>query len=337
MYTRTNSRVCYITLLWLEMICILTHHCNHYCFAFYKIIESYTGAPLFIYDETVENFVQLGTASYGEGCALKDHPRIYTNMLDYSSLIYEYIGNLTDGSDDDGGGGGYTNGTSCVDDPVNWVVDIFGSTCQWYFQNEEPGCPNYGEDTGTNGLPANEACCYCGGGACVDAADWIDNFGTGCQWYVDNDLPGCPSYGGDTGTNGLTANEACCYCAIEPGSGFPDTPMPSASPSASPSAGPNPMPSTSPSASPSAGPNPIPSSSPSASPSAGPNPMPIVFSDGDTPAPVTSAPIVAPTATGVETSAPVTSSAIITTSSVVNICLVSGITSLSSLIVVFSS
>jgi len=43
-------------------------------------------------------------------------------------------------------------------------IDSYGDGCEWYEDNEEEGCPGWGDccDIGL-GTP-NEACCHCGGG-----------------------------------------------------------------------------------------------------------------------------------------------------------------------------
>ena len=46
---------------------------------------------------------------------------------------------------------------------------------------------------------------------------WVDLEGDGCDWYENNDLPGCPYWGeysadieGSTGV----ANDNCCFCKL---------------------------------------------------------------------------------------------------------------------------
>ena len=102
------------------------------------------------------------------------------------------------------------------------------------------------------GVTANEACCACGGGtnekrpssepsissgpsdsskpsgnpsvssnpsdspkpSSCDTPGWVDRYGDGCDWYEENDLPGCPNFGDDDGgTGGSVADDNCCYCA----------------------------------------------------------------------------------------------------------------------------
>ena len=100
------------------------------------------------------------------------------------------------------------------------------------------------------GVTANEACCACGGGtnekrpssapsisssptdsskpsgnpsvssnpsdspklSSCDTPGWVDRDGDGCDWYEENDAPGCPYNGGFGGEMGV-ADDNCCYCA----------------------------------------------------------------------------------------------------------------------------
>ena len=49
--------------------------------------------------------------------------------------------------------------------------------------------------------------------SCTDVPGWTDSAGDGCAWYVDADGTNCAEYGGGyAGTNGQTANDACCVC-----------------------------------------------------------------------------------------------------------------------------
>mmetsp|Transcript_25744 Transcript_25744/g.54405 ORF Transcript_25744/g.54405 Transcript_25744/m.54405 type:complete len:226 (-) Transcript_25744:1228-1905(-) len=42
---------------------------------------------------------------------------------------------------------------------------------------------------------------------------WKDSYGDGCEWYENNDSPGCPSYGNDFDGGMGVANDNCSYCA----------------------------------------------------------------------------------------------------------------------------
>ena len=91
-------------------------------------------------------------------------------------------------------------------------------TCIDYPYGGETGCPLYGDDLGVDGNNiANDACCYCGGGMeCTNLEGWVDSGNDTCSWYVEYDSPGCPLYGDMyPSTEGISANDACCYCQAE--------------------------------------------------------------------------------------------------------------------------
>eukprot|EP00816_Leptocylindrus_hargravesii_P008624 CAMPEP_0196826896 /NCGR_PEP_ID=MMETSP1362-20130617/93853_1 /TAXON_ID=163516 /ORGANISM="Leptocylindrus danicus, Strain CCMP1856" /LENGTH=1879 /DNA_ID=CAMNT_0042207495 /DNA_START=399 /DNA_END=6037 /DNA_ORIENTATION=- len=134
---------------------------------------------------------------------------------------------------------------SCYGDYIDWQ-DNYGFGCGWYEEVEEPGCPEYGFEVNSDGISAQEACCYCGGGwhetpsnsptisypsfSCVgNFIDWLNDYGDDCRWYEENDEPGCPEYGFEVNSDGISAQEACCYC----GGGWDETPTPSNSPTIS--------------------------------------------------------------------------------------------------------
>jgi hypothetical protein len=63
--------------------------------------------------------------------------------------------------------------------------------------------------------------------------DWVDGYGYGCDWFEENDEPGCEEYGESCpAADGSTAKESCCYCFLS------NNPMtsPSITSSASPTA-----------------------------------------------------------------------------------------------------
>lgn len=45
-----------------------------------------------------------------------------------------------------------------------------------------------------------------------DQQGWVDTWGDGCDWYQNNDGPGCPEYGTETDLEGTAASKACCHC-----------------------------------------------------------------------------------------------------------------------------
>jgi len=144
----------------------------------------------------------------------------------------------------------------CVDTPFTFD----GNGCDWYEKNEEPGCPDTKKNLGDMASPVLH-CCYCGGGShtlpptispkpsssptssanptkfCLDTPNWKDDEGDGCDWWEDNDEPGCPEYGWITGDMGYAKNN-CCYCGggshtLSPTT-FTGSPTKSAVPSSSP-------------------------------------------------------------------------------------------------------
>ena len=46
--------------------------------------------------------------------------------------------------------------------------------------------------------------------SCSDVPNWKDTLGDACDWYSHGDR--CTKFGNTAGTNGLTADEACCVC-----------------------------------------------------------------------------------------------------------------------------
>jgi len=98
--------------------------------------------------------------------------------------------------------------------------DDYVFSCLWYQKWDEPGCPLYGDKwPDSEGVTANEACCHCGYDSvsipplCHDYNGWIDKLGGGCDVYEFYDDPACPQYGSlFPNDDGISANEACCYC-----------------------------------------------------------------------------------------------------------------------------
>lgn len=143
---------------------------------------------------------------------------------------------------------GFENGSptaapdSCQDAP-DWE-DSDGISCSWYVENDREGCPDCGGNWANDaGVDAHSACCWCGGGNdsdggnggssptpgptpdpspdptpgdgddCQDLRGWLDSDNYGCEWYEENDAPGCPECGEWwTNSAGVDANSACCHC-----------------------------------------------------------------------------------------------------------------------------
>ena len=99
-------------------------------------------------------------------------------------------------------------------------ADDYVFSCLWYEEWDEPGCPLYGDKwPDGDGVTASEACCHCGydsnstPSVCHDYNGWIDVYGGGCDVYEFYDDPACPQYGSlFPNDDGISGNEACCYC-----------------------------------------------------------------------------------------------------------------------------
>jgi hypothetical protein len=64
--------------------------------------------------------------------------------------------------------------------------------------------------------------------------DWVDGVGDGCDWYEENDEPGCEERGESCpAIDGSTAKESCCYCFLSNNSMTSPSITSSASPTAS--------------------------------------------------------------------------------------------------------
>ena len=143
--------------------------------------------------------------------------------------------------------------SKCTGNTPNWVDMWFDEGCDWFEENDLPGCPYYGnygnEESGT----AMDNCCYCklsqsptnspyptyyttpypqyptfeptkspsptatfSPSMCTgNTPNWVDMWlGVGCDWYEENDLPGCPFYGNSYDGGNGTAMDNCCYCAL---------------------------------------------------------------------------------------------------------------------------
>ena len=139
-------------------------------------------------------------------------------------------------------------GSGLCSDYSGWVADG-DKTCSWIEDRDKPGCPEYGDLSSvdrTDRILATEACCYCGGGecrtcyntsdtTCVNDHEWtavIGNETISCEWFEENDDPGCTK----TLTDFLTMpdvsdpRKSCCYCSEY----LAPTPSPSLTPTNSP-------------------------------------------------------------------------------------------------------
>ena len=104
------------------------------------------------------------------------------------------------------------------DDKWTAIVDNEIVSCDWFEENDEPGCANtYVTFLNMDNVSdPRESCCFCSE-YCQDLYEWLDirwdGIGYSCDWYKEWDEPGCPLYGYMWSDNdGITAREACCYC-----------------------------------------------------------------------------------------------------------------------------
>jgi len=76
-----------------------------------------------------------------------------------------------------------------VSTAYSWIMEVIGGTI-------ESAAYKCGRETSST---------------CQDENGWVDKYGDSCLWYTMNDKC-CDSYGGVSGSNGLTAGQACCEC-----------------------------------------------------------------------------------------------------------------------------
>jgi hypothetical protein len=156
----------------------------------------------------------------------------------YDDFILPYIARMSDK---------FYDLLNCFD---NSFYDSKGFDCVDY-ANTPDACGEIADNNANAGVTANEACCTCGGGtnekrpsskpsissnpsvsskpsgipsvssipsdsskpSTCNTAGWVDADGDGCDWYEENELPGCPLYG-DCCDGGMgVANNNCCFCA----------------------------------------------------------------------------------------------------------------------------
>ena len=140
--------------------------------------------------------------------------------------VLENVATDTDASNDCSG-----FGSVFCSDYVGWI-DEYGIGCDVYETFDRPGCPYVGNFfPNEDGIAANDACCYCGGGVfecntcfnttdagCKNDVEWtaiIDNETILCDWFEENDGPGCSNTYLQflTMDNVSDPRESCCYCS----------------------------------------------------------------------------------------------------------------------------
>jgi len=198
-----------------------------------------SGGPLI--DESGK---QTGVVSWGVGCYQTQYPDVYTRVSHYIEWINEYKTLWQQYENDECPTSSPTMSAVPTAQCFNYggYSDCDGDGCEWYEENEERGCPMYGDftDTCTGEITGNMACCRCGGGTsdppptvspatsavptaqCFNYDGYSDCYDTGCAWYEENEERGCPIYGEltDECTGEITGNMACCHC----GGGTSDPP-----------------------------------------------------------------------------------------------------------------
>jgi len=137
------------------------------------------------------------------------------------------LDNVTIDSDASNDCGGL--GSRLCSNYFEWLDDI-GRGCDFYEQFDNPGCRATGDmSPKEDGITANDACCYCGGGecntTCFDATDdectndneWtaiVGNETISCDWFEDNDEPGCVNtYAYFLMADVSDPRGSCCYCS----------------------------------------------------------------------------------------------------------------------------
>jgi len=206
-----------------------------------------SGGPLvWTYEGESTSLLLVGIVSWGFECALPEFPGVYARVSYFYDWIRITICETFLSTDDQFCNNAYNDIVSsnsrvpsfspsvssiptesvsptvaCTD--YHNYFDAFGDGCDFYEQNEEAGCPKWGNiSVNPNANSPQDACCHCYGGVneninCEDYENFQDAAGDSCEWYAVYDDYLCPVWGNygedDSGaTFLLTAETACCHC-----------------------------------------------------------------------------------------------------------------------------
>jgi len=119
---------------------------------------------------------------------------------------------------------GWRDGRSMWSTKIIVPEDVWnGYSCTFYETFDDPGCPLLGDRwPDQNNMTAHDACCYCKKNevstpslqdTCKDFSFWEDEEGRDCDYYeMQDDFRSCRRRLNDIDENGISANDACCYC-----------------------------------------------------------------------------------------------------------------------------
>ncbi len=145
-----------------------------------------SGGPLVLKRSQGED-VQMGVVSWGLGCADEDFPGVYARV----SSAYNWIREVTC--------------MRSVSPPAYFDCDeleLSSAELPTYSPTKSPSL---------NPTASTSLATTCTG----NTENWVDLYGDGCDWYEQNDLPGCDEkgilYEGEMGN----AMDNCCHCFLD--------------------------------------------------------------------------------------------------------------------------